>query len=334
MGSPSLSRLFHPLTRGRAAVFMMHRFPEPARPWEHDPAVLASDLEHLRRHGYELLSVQELLNRLVNHPDRLYKTLAFTVDDGYADFHDVAAPIFREFDCPVTVFLTTGFLDGLQWLWWDRIRFMLEHTTLSRLRVNIAGQEHVWHWTTPVDRERAIERLTASCVTIPEAERPSVLSHIADVLEIDLPTTPPPQYAPLTWQQVRTLERRGVSFAPHTVTHPILARSTDRASEREIRDSWMRLKEETNDALPVFCYPNGKYADFSSREIAILQQLGLHAAVSAEDGYVTPNMMRDDSTRFALPRFSYPINRWGVTQITSGMMVARQRLTLFGKKSK
>ena len=57
------------------------------------------------------------------------RAIAFTVDDGYQDVAQVAAEIFLEYDCPLSIFLTTGFIDGHLWHWWDQIEFICLTTT-------------------------------------------------------------------------------------------------------------------------------------------------------------------------------------------------------------
>jgi len=48
--------------------------------------------------------------------------------NGYADYASCGAPVFEEFDCPATVFIVTGVTDERGWYWWDRLRFVLEHS--------------------------------------------------------------------------------------------------------------------------------------------------------------------------------------------------------------
>src|SRR5690242_7603958 len=77
----------HRLLRGTAAIFTLHRFADRVRGNDGvDPARVRADLAYLRRERYELVSLTELISRLRNGDSRLGKTVAFTVDDGYADF--------------------------------------------------------------------------------------------------------------------------------------------------------------------------------------------------------------------------------------------------------
>ncbi|MEO8195040.1 MAG: hypothetical protein ABI681_14400, partial [Gemmatimonadales bacterium] len=126
------SGMFWPLLRSRATIFMMHRFRSPEMGVEgHDPMTLRSILRMLRKRRYELVSLATLLGDVATARPRTRPAVVFTIDDGYLDQASVAAPAFAEFDCPVTTFVTTGFLDGALWFWWDRIEYVFDNTKLT-----------------------------------------------------------------------------------------------------------------------------------------------------------------------------------------------------------
>ena len=66
---------------------------------------------------------------------------------------------------------------------------------------------------------------------------------------MDLPPRAPAQYAAMSWQHIRECEKRSMQYAPHTVTHPILARVSDADSRREIETFCNSLWQEA--ANPV-----------------------------------------------------------------------------------
>jgi peptidoglycan/xylan/chitin deacetylase (PgdA/CDA1 family) len=71
-------------------------------------AGLRDNLAFLRRHRIRVASLAELLSPEMADQRPRGPSVVFTVDDGYTDFARVAAPVFAEFDCPVTVFLVHG----------------------------------------------------------------------------------------------------------------------------------------------------------------------------------------------------------------------------------
>jgi len=255
--------LFGPLTRGAAPILTLHRFADPTLGIRgHDPEQLRRNLGWLRRHDYRLLPLSKVLHLLEQSPDQLRRAVAFTVDDGYDDFWRIGWPVFSEFDCPVTVFLTSDFIDGRIWFWWDRIEYLLERTNRADMHLSLSTGGLRLHWRDDKSRRDMIQQLIERLKFVPEAERSHTLMSLAELSGTGWPDQVPERYAPLTWTRVRELAGKGVAFGPHSVTHPILSRTGAAQSETEITGSWDRLQAECPNALPIFCYPNGQPGDF------------------------------------------------------------------------
>jgi hypothetical protein len=163
---------------------------------------------------------------------------------------------------------------------------------------------------------------------VSDEDRVSALEQIREQLVVDIPEAPPPEYAPLSWEQVRWLASQGVTFGPHTVTHPILSRTNDERSAMEICTSWDRIRAETPGAVPVFCYPNGTPGDFTAREIETVRQARMDAALATHPGYASAKemTMSHASARYALPRFAFPEEHDQFVQIVSGIERAKTLL--------
>jgi peptidoglycan/xylan/chitin deacetylase (PgdA/CDA1 family) len=290
-----------------APVFMLHRFADPESGVDgQDLGELRELLAFLRRYDYRVLPLVELIAD-AEQGKRLARTVAFTVDDGYRDFYDVGAPVFREFDCPVTVFLTTGFLDGSDWFWWDKVEHAVNSTRESRFTLPLPDGRRVHGWSSPDQRAAVLAGVARELKTLPTTDKHRVIDALASQLHVDLPATPPERYTPMNWDQVRELGRQGFDFGPHTVSHPVLSRVPEQQSDEEVRESWRRVREEVPEHVPVFCYPNGNPASFSMRETRILQSAGLEAAVTAVEGYVRPSHFDPDRpvARYAIPRIAF-----------------------------
>ena len=321
LGALRLRAVQHPLAwllRDRATVLMLHRFAAPDRGVAgHDPQQLRAMLAALRRENYQLLSLRDLVRRLQDERAPLKRAVAFTIDDGYFDQSEVAGPVFAEFDCPVTTFVCTGFLDGELWMWWDRIETVFRQTRQRGLRVPIGDGAWSAEWNDDAARLAAQWSFTEACKTVPDAEKHAAIARLAAAGEVALPVTPPPAYAPMTWDQLRAAERRGMSFGAHTRTHPVLSRASDEQAPREIRESCERLAQEAHDPDPVFCYPNGQRGDFGDRETRALAELGIEAAVVGYPGYAE-RFEKGSSEQFRLRRFSYSEEPFEMTQYLSG----------------
>ena len=59
----------------------------------------------------------------------------------------------------------------------------------------------------------------------------------------------------LTWSEVRELQKYGISFGSHTVTHPQLSRLGRDAIQKEMVNSKSTIEERTGTAVDSFAYP-------------------------------------------------------------------------------
>lgn len=314
--------LFRRFQRGTATIFMLHRFADAAYGNSgHSIDVLRANLSFLRRRHYRLIGLTELLDEL-NEP-RLppAPAVVFTVDDGYGDFARLAAPVFAEFDCPVTAFVTTGFIDGGFWMWYDKVTWIFAQTTRTMVAVEVAGSRCRYVLDDIAARCRAAADLTEKLKRVPDAIAQAVLDELLRVAEVQLDREIPDRFLPMTWADVSRCAQLGVTFGPHTVTHPILSQVDEQRAMTEIECSWRRLKEATSAAIPVFCYPNGDYGSFSDRERRIVTSVGMRAAVLAEQHFTTSPHAYSESGQavLELPRFSYPDDVAQFRQVVSGM---------------
>jgi peptidoglycan/xylan/chitin deacetylase (PgdA/CDA1 family) len=244
--------------RRACRILMYHRFPD-------DQAHFKQQCEHIRRH-YHPVSMRQVADSLHGGPPLPDNALAITVDDGFRDFLDNAHPVLVAFDIPATVFLVSDFLDKKLWLWLNQLDYMLNHTAQ------------------PIDKGA----LRQSLKTMPNKARLQRLAELKAELGVEVPSDPPAEYAPLTWDEVRSLASKNVEFGPHTRTHPILSSLTEEAELRdEIAGSKARVDAELGFPSQHFCYPNGTRADFTPQVIAIVKECGFTTAVTTEGGLVS-----------------------------------------------
>ncbi|MGH9941912.1 MAG: polysaccharide deacetylase family protein [Pyrinomonadaceae bacterium] len=306
LNSRYLTPLWVPLSRDRISIFTLHRFAAPEqRVSGHDRAVLRQTLAQLRRGQYNILSLDEAVRRLRERLGFPPRSLVFTVDDGYFDFAEVGAKVFSDFDCPVTVFLTTGFLEGTHWHWWDKIDHVIRQTSARRLSLAFKGQELTIQLDdSAANRPTIAGRVALDCTTVSESERADFIDALATAADVEIPARPPARYAPMKWDDARHLERQGVSFGPHTMSHPILIQATDEDAAWQIGESWRLLRQRIARPLPILAYPNG---DYGSRELELVARTGLAAAVTTEQTYAhTERFHSSDHGNLTIPRFAYP----------------------------
>lgn len=107
-------------------VWMLHRV-VPTRstdPRQKEIEITPEYLEGLilryRDKGYRFISIDEVAHILAQHKQRpkSEKFVCITLDDGYADNHEYAYPIFKKYNTPFAIYVTTGFVEGTAPMWW------------------------------------------------------------------------------------------------------------------------------------------------------------------------------------------------------------------------
>src|SRR5262249_28062795 len=155
-------------------------------------------------------------------------------------------------DCPVTTFVATGFLDKRLWFWWDQIEYAFSRAQRPAVRVELGGSPVNYDLRSESARRLAQEDFTKRCKGLPDRAKEEGIRALAQDLDVALPSSAPPQYAPMSWDALRWAEGKGMRFGPHTVTHPILSRVGDDRVRTELQESWARLREEVRNPVPVY----------------------------------------------------------------------------------
>jgi peptidoglycan/xylan/chitin deacetylase (PgdA/CDA1 family) len=265
LACPGFQALCRLLTRRHVRAVMYHRFSERATgdPRKVDLTTLERQTRLIARHHDAWDPDRHLQADALGSWPGGRCPVVVTVDDGYRDFATVAHVVFRARRIPVMVFVTTGFVDGTTWFWWDKLEYALQAAGSSRIELALDGESLTVDLRSLESRQRAWSRIADRGRFRPDAAKEQLVAEVARQLGVALPAAAPAEYAPLSWDEIRRLATEGVLFGAHTVRHPILSRVAPDDAGREIADSQATLA--TRLALPVdwFCYPQGGPADWT-----------------------------------------------------------------------
>jgi peptidoglycan/xylan/chitin deacetylase (PgdA/CDA1 family) len=314
-------RLAQLVRRQQALILTFHRF---CKDGQGSPRGLpiqrfAEYMKYLARR-YRLVSLRELTRELgkgVNPSN----TAVVTLDDGYDDVLSLAVPVLRRFGIPASIFVVSDFIDHRVWPWPDQFSFVFDRAPRHQAAFRHRGAVHVLELGDAEGRRRTEERWREYAKTIPTAERDELLGSVAEACGLEIPNTPPPEYRPMTWMQLRALAAEGFDVGAHTRTHPILSQ----VGPKQLRDEIGGCKEqiEANIRGPVvhFAYPNGRRQDYTPDVVAAVAGAGYTAAVTTIPGANTAGtpifeLRRIDATTEDLPHFA---------QAVSGVELLRNR---------
>jgi len=93
------------------------------------PARFAMHLAYLEAHGFDVVPLETLVERLRSGQPLPDKTAAITFDDGYRSIHDTAYPMLKARGWPFTVFVNSEPHDRHQpsFMTWEQLREMSSH---------------------------------------------------------------------------------------------------------------------------------------------------------------------------------------------------------------
>jgi hypothetical protein len=324
-----LSRtLFRPLMRNRATIFMLHRIDDPAAGIHgHSVSFIREAISSLRASGAKPVSLRALVDAWRSGSEIDPDWVVFTIDDGFADHAIMAQEAFISIQCPVTIFLISGFLDGHCWPWDDQLSFLIHRADNAVANVSVAGKQFTMNLQSPHGRWMALEAIRNYCKSVRGLDPYKAALDLSAQLAIPLPRQPPQNYQPMSWDKARELESSGlVEFGPHSVNHRIFSTLTEEEAHNEITTSWNRLQSELRKPLPVLAWPTGRPGDFEAKDIQIARKVGLHASVATKPGYAHKRGGKSADALFQLPRFSLPNNLSTVLRYGSWLERGRELL--------
>lgn len=231
-----------------------------------------------------------------NHEGRSF--CAFTLDDGYRNNADHAAPIFRKYAVPYTIFITPGFVERTRSLWWETAAALTQKAASFEFDFG-AGPEQV-ACANPSQKAEAFTRLEdfvqnfsedEAVERIDRAARQHGVDPIAIVDELVMDT-----------DELRTLsEDPLVHFGAHTMTHVNMRKVDAARLAYEIAESARRVEAYVGHRPRSFSYPYGWVRAVGEREAKAVQDAGFSAAVTTQAGVIGPHSLEKPTQ---LPRVS------------------------------
>jgi peptidoglycan/xylan/chitin deacetylase (PgdA/CDA1 family) len=318
--------LLRPLFAGVGAVFMLHHVRprrgnafQPNHHLEITPDFLRATLSHLRSSGIDIITIDEMHQRLVLH-DFSRRFACFTFDDGYRDNRDFALPLMREFDAPFTVYVASDFAQGIGRLWWVALEMVVAKA--DWIEADIGGVAVGLDATTVVAKQTAFDRLHAWLRGLPGEQdvrrEISALCARHSVAEDTISHN-----LCLSWSELKPFaDDPLVTIGAHTVSHCNLARQSEAIARYEMTISRDRIEAALQRPVVHFAYPYGDRNAAAGREFALARGNGFKTAVTTRPGMI---FAESAAHLTALPRVSlngnYQDERY-LPVLTSGAAVA------------
>src|SRR5712672_653774 len=297
--------LLRPIFAGVGAIFMLHHVRprreaefQPNYHLEVEPEFLRAMLSHLRTRGIDIVTMDEVHQRLAER-DFSRRFACFTLDDGYRDNRDHALPVLREFDAPCTVYAVSDFAEGTGRLWWVALEMAIARA--NAIEVEIGGAGTRFDTATPAAKQFAFDRLHDWLRSLPgehdvEREISALCArHGMDESAICRELC-------MSWDELKPFaDDPLIGIGAHSITHCNLARQTEEIASHEMAISRARIESVLQRPVVHLAYPYGDKIAAGTREFALAQAAGYKTAVTTRPGMIFPGSAGHPT---ALPRVS------------------------------
>ncbi|GAB3321565.1 polysaccharide deacetylase family protein [Geodermatophilus aquaeductus] len=246
-------------------------------------------------------------------------TAAITLDDGYLDNLEHAAPVLRDLGVPATFFVVADAVapDPGPEYWWDR----LEHLVLepgpgpATLPLRIAGRRVVVDVSSGAARSRSYAALT----TVLHRRPPEVVSRVLTRMEEAWPRPGScHRHRRMSAAQVQDLARDPLfDIGSHTCSHSALATLPRGEARRELLESRTALGGLLGRPPQLLAYPFGAPGTVARRNARQARAAGYDLAFVNVPGPV------ERADPHALPRIT--VGRWSVDHLHRAVTAWRPR---------
>ena len=242
------------------------------------PSMLVS-LRMLERHldwigrRSQIVSLDELGERL-RSGDRLDKPVAaITFDDGYRDFYSHALPLLKKKGIPAAVFVVTDLVGTTTVQTHDRLYLMLMRRfgcqkvqsidiaeLLQRVGILLPNGMVPATATSPFLATRMLLEV------LPQADMQRVLTMLDSEVSIAEDTFNP--FYSLTWEMLVSIRRAGMTVGSHTKSHILMTNESRQKVMDEVVGSREELEKRLGTSVQHFVYPDGAFDASSVTAVA------------------------------------------------------------------
>ena len=296
--------LLRPIFSGVGAIFMLHHVRpqrdgafQPNRHLEITPDFLRAMLAHLRARGIDIVTMDEVHQRLI---ERNFKRrfACFTLDDGYRDNRDHALPVMREYDAPFTVYVASDFAAGSGRLWWIALEMAIAKA--DAIEVTMGGVATRLDTATAQAKQAAYDRMHDWLRTLSDHDLQREITSLCARHGIDQAAIC--KNLCMSWDELKAFSADPlVTVGAHSITHCNLARQSETITRDELTLSRARIEDALQRPAIHLAYPYGDKPAAGPREFALAHAAGYKTAVTTRPGMMFPESAGHMT---ALPRVS------------------------------
>jgi peptidoglycan/xylan/chitin deacetylase (PgdA/CDA1 family) len=252
-------------------------------------------LRIIEKSGCTVVPLDEGLRRLFTG-DLPEKSVAITFDDGSYDFYKQAYPVVKEFNVPVTLYLTTFYSYYNRPVFRPMVSYLLWKGQNSTLNLkDFTGKDLELNLATPEARAKAFDALLEFAVSnkLSAEAKDDFNIRLAEQVHVDYDSVLQKRILHIMKpDEVSEMAAAGVDVQLHTHRHR--TPTDQQLFTREIKDNRESIQSMTGSSPSHFCYPAGVYRDDYA---PWLKEMGVESATTCD-----PDLAAPTSHPYFLPR--------------------------------
>lgn len=279
-------------------IFMLHRVQDEntSKLFSNEnmkisPKNLDLKIKDLIKNKFAFISIDELYYNLINNI-KTTKCIVFTLDDGYLDNYTNALPLFKQYNIPFTIYVTTSFPDHKFTMWW----YALEDIILNS-KTPITYKFKKYDCSTLQLKQQTFITIRNLLVKTRFPNEEFLNNFSIYLKDIDLEDY---NKLVMNWDILRDISKEKlVTIGSHTITHPSFNFLNTDELNLEINDSKLLLENKLDIKIEHFAYPFGSKIEVSNKIIENLNDYNFKTCVTTRMN----NIYLKHSTRMTgLPR--------------------------------
>ncbi len=283
--------------RKRVPVLVFHKIiPEYDEVWPGIHPRLFEEIILLLKKHYTILPLTDLYQKT---PKELRNACFITFDDGYTDFLDYAYPILKKHDIPSTLFvLPTDILNNGH-IWTSTIVFFVKHYSFNEINTFFRERGILITYYDVFDGFRINLDITLLLCEMMHSERAGIINELQHKFVSDQRII---EHELLSFDQLRLLDKKFVTTASHSLTHPSFKKETNTGFiEHELQESKKIIEKELDTHVELFAFPFAKHNDISFEIVKRIYKLCFTRINAPVD---LKKIKSEENYLYDLPRFN------------------------------
>ena len=236
------------------------------------------------RQRYNPVSLEDIVETVVDGRPLPPLAVAVTFDDGYRDNHLYAFPVLRRYGIRGAFYITAGCVEMGEPLWTSRLRYYFMATREPSLAL-AHPEPTVLDLTSQAARNASFARTIATIKSAGKDRGGEIFRDVEARLKVT--NLDPLHGSMMTWAEIEDMGSGGMTIGAHTLTHPNLLGLPPNEAEAEIAGSRSLIEEKVKTPVLHFAYPNGRgVSHFNEPVRDMVQKAGFLSSVTSVNGPV------------------------------------------------